>query len=130
MSMTGTVDVLIGSEPMETMRSVQLLRKGARIITNTYMMQPMSVSTGLEKYPTREEIDACLHAAASEVIAYDATAKAVELGNVKVMNVVLLGTLSKMLETDYDLWLEAIKKYVPAKQKDLNIQAFDAGQNL
>ncbi len=130
MSMTGTVDVLIGSEPMETMRSVQLLRKGARIITNTYMMQPMSVSTGLEKYPTREEIDACLHAAASEVIAYDATAKAVELGNVKVMNVILLGTLSKMLETDYDLWLEAIKKYVPAKQKDLNIQAFDAGRNL
>ena len=51
MSMTGTVDILIGSEPMETMRSVQFLRKGAKIITNTYVMQPMSVSTGLAKYP-------------------------------------------------------------------------------
>ena len=57
MSMTGTVDVLVGSEPMETMRSVQFLRKGAKIITNTYVMQPMSVSTGLAKYPTQQEID-------------------------------------------------------------------------
>ena len=116
MSMTGTVDILIGSEPMETMRSVQFLRKGAKIITNTYVMQPMSVSTGLAKYPTQDEIDA--------------TTMAVELGNVKVMNIILLGTLSKMLDVDYDKWIEAIKKYVPAKQQEINIKAFDAGRNL
>ena len=119
MSMTGTVDILIGSEPMETMRSVQFLRKGAKIITNTYVMQPMSVSTGLAKYPTQDEIDKCLHDAASEVISYDATTMAVELG-----------TLSKMLDVDYDKWIEAIKKYVPAKQQEINIKAFDAGRNL
>ena len=130
MSMTGTVDILIGSEPMETKRSVQLLRKGAKIITNTYVMQPMSVSTGLAKYPTQDEIDKCLHDAASEVISYDATTMAVELGNVKVMNIILLGTLCKMLDVDYDKWIEAIKKYVPAKQQEINIKAFDAGRNL
>ena len=30
LSMTGTVDVLVGSEPLETMRSIQFLRKGGR----------------------------------------------------------------------------------------------------
>lgn len=128
MSMTGTVDVLIGSEPMETMRSAHFLRKGATIVTNTYVMQPMSVSTGNATYPTKEEADACFHAAADTVISYDATNMAVELGNVKVMNIILLGTLSKLLDVDRVLWVEAIEKYVPAKQRELNIKAFDAGR--
>lgn len=130
MSMTGTVDILVGSEPMETMRSVQFLRKDAKIITNTYEMQPMSVSSGTAKYPTKAEIKACLEGAADEVIAYDATKIAVELGNVKTMNIVLLGTLSKLLDVDYSLWVEAIKQFVPAKAFDSNIKAFDAGRNL
>ena len=130
MSMTGTVDILIGSEPMETMRSVQFLRKGAKIITNTYEMQPMSVSSGTATYPSKAEIKACLEGAADEVISYDATKIAVELGNVKTMNIVLLGTLSKLLDVDYDLWVEAIKKFVPAKAFESNIKAFDAGRNL
>ena len=46
------------------------------------------------------------------------------------MNIILLGTLSKMLDVDYDKWIEAIKKYVPAKQQEINIKAFDAGRNL
>ena len=130
LSMTGTVDVLVGSEPLETMRSVQFLRKGATIISNTYEMQPMVVTSGLADYPTKEQIDACFHNAADKVITYDATDIAVKLGNVKVMNIVLLGTLSKLLDVDYDLWIEAISKYVPAKAKDINIKAFDAGREL
>ncbi len=130
LSMTGTVDVLVGSEPLETMRSVQFLRKGATIISNTYEMQPMVVTSGLADYPSKEQIDACFHNAADKVITYDATDIAVKLGNVKVMNIVLLGTLSKMLDVDYDLWVQAISKYVPAKAKDINIKAFDAGREL
>ena len=130
LSMTGTVDVLVGSEPLETMRSVQFLRKGATIISNTYEMQPMVVTSGLADYPSKEQIDACFHNAADKVITYDATGIAVKLGNVKVMNIVLLGTLSKMLDVDYDLWVQAISKYVPAKAKDINIKAFDAGREL
>ena len=79
---------------------------------------------------SHERFDAFWLAAADEVIAYDATNMAVELGNVKVMNIILLGTLSKMLDVDYDLWVEAIKKYVPAKQQEINIKAFDAGRNM
>ena len=130
LSMTGTVDVLVGSEPLETMRSVQFLRKGATIISNTYEMQPMVVTSGLADYPSKEQINACFHNAADKVITYDATDIAVKLGNVKVMNIVLLGTLSKMLDVDYDLWVQAISKYVPAKAKDINIKAFDAGREL
>lgn len=129
MSMTGTVDILIGSEPMETMRSIQFLRKDATIVTNTYEMQPMLVSTGQAEYPSKEAQDACFHAAAKEVIAYDATEVALGLGNVKTMNIVLLGTLSKLLpDVPYEHWIEAIKKYVPTKVQDVNIKAFDAGR--
>jgi len=130
LSMTGTVDVLVGSEPLETMRSVQFLRKGATIISNTYEMQPMVVTSGIMDYPTKEEIENCFKSSAERVITYDATDIAVKLGNVKVMNIVLLGTLSKLLDIDYEIWVEAISKYVPAKARDINIKAFDAGREL
>ena len=132
LSMTGTVDVLVGSEPLETMRSVQFLRKGATITMEAWddSLKPMVVTSGLADYPSKEQIDACFHNAADKVISYDATDIAVKLGNVKVMNIVLLGTLSKMLDVDYDLWVQAISKYVPAKAKDINIKAFDAGREL
>ncbi len=130
LSMTGTVDVLVGSEPLETMRSIQFLRKGGTIISNTYEMQPMVVTSGLMDYPSKEQMDACFHSAADKVITYDATEKAVELGNVKVMNIILLGTLSKLLDIDPKLWEKAIVKYVPAKAREINIRAFNAGREI
>ena len=130
LSMTGTVDILIGSEPLETMRSIQFLRRGGTIISNTYEMQPMVVTSGQADYPTKEEMDACFHAAADKVITYDATAAAVELGNVKVMNIVLLGTLSKLLDIDPQIWEEAIQKYVPAKAREINVKAFRTGREM
>ncbi len=130
LSMTGTVDVLVGSEPLETLRSLQFLRKGATIISNTYEMPPMTVTSGLIEYPSKEKIDSSFRAAADKVITYDATDVAVKLGNVKVMNIVLLGTLSRLLDVPYEIWVEAIAKHVPAKAKDINIKAFDAGREL
>lgn len=131
MNMTGTVDYLMASEPMEAMRGIEYLHKGSTILYNEYKLQPMLVSTGQAEYPSAEEVRACLADASSCIISYDATAKAQEVGNVKTMNIVLLGTLSTLVEeVAPELWVEAIKKHVPAKLQDENVKAFYAGRAI
>ena len=130
MNMLGTVDVLMASEPMEAMRAVEYLRKDSTVICNTYRVQPMLVSTGQAEYPSEAEVARCLGDASSRVITYDATAKSLEIGNVKTMNIVLLGTLSTLTDIAPEIWEQAITKYVPAKALEKNIAAFRAGREV
>lgn len=52
---------------------------------------------------------------------------AMELGNAKVMNIVLLGALVKAMDlTDID-WEQVIRNNVKEKFIDINIQAFRKG---
>ena len=53
-----------------------------------------------------------------------------ELNNVKVLNVALLGALSKMIDISDDSWIKAIRELVPAGTEELNIKAFEAGKQL
>ena len=128
LSMPGTIDILMSSEPMEGMRSLHFLRKGSTIVANTYRVPPMLVSTGQAEYPSEETIDKAMHDAAGKVIAYDATAISLEVGNVKTMNIVLLGTISALLDVPVEIWEKAITKYVPAKALEKNLKAFHAGR--
>ncbi len=66
----------------------------------------------------------------------DGPAIAQSLGSSKVANVVLLGALSQLLESEGlvsadinpDAWLKVITERVPAKFVELNRQAFLAGR--
>ncbi len=52
-----------------------------------------------------------------------------KLANQRCINVALLGLLSAKLELDKELWLAAIKDKIPAKQLDINIEAFELGRS-
>jgi len=132
MNMTGCVDYLVASEPMEAVRAVEYLKKESIVICNEYRLQPMLVSTGQAEYPSEKEISDCLESASSRIIKYDATIKAQEVGTVKAMNIVLMGTLSKLLDdvVGTEVWEAAIKKYVPAKAFEKNIKAFYVGREM
>jgi indolepyruvate ferredoxin oxidoreductase beta subunit len=52
---------------------------------------------------------------------------AIELGNEKASNVILIGLLASRMEIDRQLWLDVIAKKVPPRYKDLNLKAFEAG---
>ena len=130
MNMTGTVDYLMASEPMEALRGIEFLRKDSTTIYNKYRLQPMLVSTGQAEYPSEEEVDNALKACSKEVVSFDATKTALEVGNVKTMNIVLLGALSTFIpEVSPDIFEQAIKNHVPAKLQELNIKAFHAGRD-
>jgi indolepyruvate ferredoxin oxidoreductase beta subunit len=130
MSMPGQVDYLLAYEPLESLRQVEFLRPDGTILLNEYKIPPVSVATGGARYPTDEEIRRTLAAAARSVYTFNATAKAQELGSVKVVNVLMLGALSALLEIELRIWEETIGFYVPDKLKAVNLKAFHTGRTL
>ena len=130
MSMKGTVNYLLAFEPLEAARMVPFLNRESTAIVNDYRILPVAVTTGQVDYPSEADIKHSLEAAALKVYIINATKKAEELGNVKAVNILLLGALSSLFDISPSIWEDVIAKYVPVKLKDLNLRAFRAGCEL
>ena len=79
-------------------------------------------------YDHDTDIDLIKDKADIEVI--DALSLAKEAGNIKAVNVVLIGVMAKSTDISYDKWVETIKTTVPEKFLDVNLKAFDLGYNI
>jgi indolepyruvate ferredoxin oxidoreductase beta subunit len=130
MSMKGTVNYLLAFEPLEAARMLPYLDREATAIVNDYRIPPVAVATGQAEYPSEEEIKRALARATKKAYYIEATQKAEQLGNLRVVNVLLLGSLSVLFDISPSLWEDAITKYVPEKFKEVNLQAFQAGREL
>ena len=130
MSMRGKVDYLLAFEPIEALRQIEFLNGGSTIVFNEYKISPVTVSSGLATYPADSVIEKALKDSAKNIYSINATNKAVEIGSVKTMNVILLGALTPFLDTDMEIWEKAIKKFVPEKFKELNLKAFHTGREM
>ena len=53
-----------------------------------------------------------------------------ELGNVRVVNVVLIGVMASNTDIPYEVWVEALRSTVPPKALEVNLKAFDLGYRL
>ncbi len=124
----GEGDILFGFELLETSRYLNLLRPGAKIIANNFRIQPPSVLLGQERYP--DHLEAAITARFPDFQLVDGLKIATAIGNPRVANTVLLGTVSKHLQLDNSVWQQALQKMVPAKALDLNLRAFESGRTL
>ncbi|MDO4744662.1 MAG: indolepyruvate oxidoreductase subunit beta [Clostridia bacterium] len=123
----GEADTILAFELLEAYRALPYLKKGGKLIVNSQQIDPMPVITGAAEYPA--EIAKKLETAVDTTVV-DAVSAATEAGNIKAVNVVLIGVLAKTTNIPYEKWLETIKATVPAKFLDINIKAFDIGYNL
>ena len=57
------------------------------------------------------------------------TPMAVDMGNARVFNSIIMGKLSLLVGGDADVWRSVIADRVAPKVRDLNVRAFDAGLN-
>jgi len=130
MSMKGTVDYLLAFEPLEAMRMTEYLNQNSTAIVNEYQIPPAAVTTGQVTYPQIETIKQALAASTQTIYYINATEKAQELGNIKAVNILLLGALSSLFEIPPRVWEDVIAKYVPDRFRELNLSAFQAGRGL
>jgi len=120
----GEADIVLAFEMLEAYRALPYVKTTGRIIANTQEINPMPVIIGAAEYP--KDIASKL---SSKVLTtfVDAKSLAKEAGNIKAVNVVLLGVMAKNMDISYDTWIEVIKKTVPQKLLEVNLKAFDLG---
>lgn len=123
----GEADIILAFEMLEAYRALPYLKKGGKIIANTQEIDPMPVITGAMEYP--QNIGEKLSSAADTVLV-DALSLAIDAGNQKAVNVVLIGIMAKNTDIAYEKWVETIKATVPPKFLDVNLKAFELGYNL
>ena len=123
----GEADIILAFELLEALRALPYLKKGGKMIVNDQKMDPMPVITGKAVYP--EGIVEKMSASA-DVTAVSAMELAKEAGNIKAVNVVLIGLLAKASDIPYEKWIDSIKETVPEKFLDVNLKAFDLGYNI
>lgn len=121
----GEADIILAFEQLEAYRCLKFLKKGGTIILNTQKIDPMPVITGAAKYPGN--ILEKLNETGAKIIAANALAAALEAGNSKAVNVVLIGLLARKTNIKKEIWQKAIKNTVPEKFLSVNKQAFEIG---
>ncbi len=120
----GKADFILSFEKLEALRYSYFLKRDGILIVNDLELAPMSVLTGDREYP-KNIIDILKQN--GDVYLVPAQNIALELGNVRAVNVVLLGSLARFLTFKKQVWLDAIKENVKPQYVDINIRAFEAG---
>ena len=125
----GEADILVGFEPAEAFRWSPYLRDGGVAMVNTLRHTPPVVSMGLFSYP--EDPIADMRKTGVRVFDFDAGAIAQELGEMRLVNTIMLGAIADHLPFPADTLKSIIVDRFRARKPalaDLNARAFDAGQ--
>ena len=120
----GQADLIISFERLEARRYAHFLKKDGVMVVNDCRIDPMTVVIGAQKYP--ENIIEALKEK-HKVYSIDGQKTALELGNSKVLNSVVLGYAAKFIGFDKETWLETVASTVPAKTVEINKNAFLTG---
>jgi indolepyruvate ferredoxin oxidoreductase beta subunit len=123
----GEADILLAFEQLEGLRWFNYLRPDGKMIMNDHKINPPAVNLGEIEYPNA--IPDIIRPKIKNYYLVKGTEIALELGDVRAANVVLLGAISKCFEVNEDLWLKTILDYLPPKVHELNRKAFSAGRN-
>ena len=124
----GEVDILVAFEKLEATRWGHYLRSGAIAIVNSHALPPLSVVLGNERYPTDEEIADSLGQWADRIYFIDGTSRTRKFGDVRTLNMFMLGCASLFLPLKVHVWKDSISQRVSSTMRQINIAAFNLGR--
>ncbi len=126
----GTADILVAFEVAEGSRWADMLRPGGVAMVNTIRLVPPVVSAGLFKYP--DDPVAQMRAAGVTVYDFDAGAIARELGDLRLINTIMLGAIADYLPFPAgELEEQIVGRFRERKPAmvEVNQKAFAAGRD-
>ena len=126
----GQADVILGLEPVETMRVVaQYGHPGVVVIANSRPVYTMAANTGMAAYPDTKEIESTLEELSSTAWLINATEMALELGASILTNIVMAGALvgSQALPLRQEALEAELRESLPSDKLDLNLRAVRRG---
>ncbi len=125
---TGEVDILLSFEKLEPLRWMPFCNKKTVALVNDQQIHTLTTATSLQEYP--ENVNEELSSKFKNLHLVPARDMAEELGNLRVVNVILLGLMSKQLQFPREAWIDALTERLPKKILDVNMRAFAAGEAL
>ena len=125
----GEADVILGFEPLETLRALPYLAPNGVVLSSTDFVPPPSVNMGLASLPDIEDIKQQVSAAANRSWFLPLVSLGLQAGAVQSGNTALLGALcaTGLLPFGPDALKEGIKKYLSPKVAGINLRAVDLG---
>lgn len=123
---TGEADFIVAFEKIEAARYIDCLKEDGTVIVNTREREPMTVTTGLAKYP--HEILNEMAEEGIDIDSLDALKLARQAGSDKAVNMVLMGRLSKYFNFPEEDWINALKASVRPATYEINEEAFRLGR--
>lgn len=125
----GTADLIVGFEPLETLRNIRFAsrKKKTIILVN---IKPFKITNS--EYPDLKKIFAQISRFSDNVIEIDAATLAKKGGAEVTQNIVMLGAFAAIKGVPMELSAikKAMQELVPAKYLDVNKRSFELGYNF
>jgi indolepyruvate ferredoxin oxidoreductase beta subunit len=125
----GTADLLVGFEPVETLREIQLIKKNGCVLMSSHVQYPVAVSMGKAEYPSDESIRNSIKAFTGRLIEFDAMDIALEAGNSYALNMVMFGAIigTGLIPISKETALREIRESFPKRFEKINVDAAEIG---
>jgi indolepyruvate ferredoxin oxidoreductase, beta subunit len=125
----GEVDILFAVERLEALRYAHYLKPGGRVVMDDRAIKPIQMPGAAEaEYP--EDVPEFLREKGYPTTVVPALQAAIDAGDKRCANVVLLGSTAHFLELPEEAWQKALEMRFPEKILDLNRRAFAEGKRL
>jgi indolepyruvate ferredoxin oxidoreductase beta subunit len=125
----GTADIVLGFEMLETARAMPMLKPKGTVVVNAKFIPPNAAFACSAKPLSQEQLLSMIRAKARAVYEVDGIGIAKKLGNMLVVNTVLLGALSALPENPVKK--ASLKKAMASRLKEkyveVNLKAFQLG---
>ncbi len=124
----GEADIVVAFEMMEAARYLPYMHDDTKVIVNTHKIYPPAVATGKMDYP--DNVLDELTSRNIHVKELDAFKIASSVGEVRAVNIVMVGVLSTYLPIDEQVFLDVLHERIPERFRDVNIRAFQEGRKV
>ncbi len=128
--MEDQADIVVSMEPLEGLRvAIPFLKPGGWVLLNTRPWYPVDVAVGRAEYPSLARILDALHTLGASVLTLDATELAVQAGNARAANTVMLGGLFALgiLDLPEHRLFAAMESRWPSRVAEINQKAYHLG---
>ena len=125
----GEADILLGFEPLETLRGLPMLRPGGIVFSSTESISPIAVSMGKATGPSLDHIKEKAQACAKKAYFIPCRTLGLQAGAVQAGNIALLGAVlaAGVLPFGPEALMDTIRKTMRPKLVDLNLKAVELG---
>lgn len=125
----GEADIILGFEPLETMRALPYLNAGGIVLSSFDPLPPVGVTSGGDKYPELRDIEAAVRERASRAWFLPCRELGLKAGSSQSGNTALLGAACAVgvLPFGADALEAAVRKFLPPKLVGVNLKALRFG---